>query len=112
MANDSEVTRYFSQESGKQGRKIKFTTWPLSMNQIDQKKIPSVLLYESLTPETKQMFNPPLNGLDTLPTNVERYKFNQAKTKQDLERFESLAPKRGGFIWPGNPKLVLPFFSK
>lgn len=112
VANDSEVTRYFSQESGKQGRKIKFTTWPLSMNQIDQKKIPSVLLYESLTPETKQMFNPPLNGLDTLPTNVERYKFNQAKTKQDLERFESLAPKRGGFIWPGNPKLVLPFFSK
>nr|YP_010704262.1 hypothetical protein RF1 [Micractinium simplicissimum]WCO87768.1 hypothetical protein RF1 [Micractinium simplicissimum] len=120
VANDPEVTRNFSSNSFtknelssyKQGRKIKFTTWPLSMDQIEREKIPSVLLYESLTAETQQRLNLLKTGLDTLPVNVKRYEFNQTLIKQDLDRFESLAPKRGGFIWPGNPKLNFSFFSK
>lgn len=120
VANDSEITRNFSSDdftksklnSSKQRQKIKFTTWPLSMDQIEQEKVPSVVLYEIVTPETNNLFNSELTGLETVPVNVKRYKFDKIKIQQNLERFESLAPKRGGFVWPGNPKLTLPLFSK
>ena len=82
------------------------------MDKIEQEKIPSVLLYESLTAETQQRLNLLGTGLDTLPVNVKRYEFNQTLVKQDLDRFESLAPKRGGFIWPGNSTFNFPFTGK
>ena len=101
-------------EVGKQSRKIKFTTWPLSTQQIEQKKVPFVTLYENLDENDKALYG----ELQTLPSNFERYK-NLALTNPTLgetkslpDRFESLAPKRGGFIWPGTSKINLPFFSK
>lgn len=120
VANDPEITRNFSSDDfiksklngSKQRQKIKFTTWPLSMDQTEQQKVPSVVLYESLTPELEQKFNLPLTGLNTLPTNVKRSKVIGATDKKDVDLFESLAPKRGGFVWPGKPKFTLPLFSK
>ena len=99
-------------EVGKQSRKIKFTTWPLSTQQIEQNKVPYVTLYENLDENDKALYG----QFNTLPSNFERYRQpNLAKPGESgplPDRFESLAPKRGGFIWPGIPKMTLPFFSK
>ena len=52
--------------------------------------------------------------IQTFPSNLEKWKFEQRKSekgKQQSSVQESLVPKRGGFIWPGNSKLKLPSFS-
>lgn len=93
-------------EIGKQSRKIKFTTWPLSKTQIEQGNRESVTLYNVLDQDNKQFYQ----GFDTLPANFERYKLSIDKKGQGRDIFESLVPKRGGFIWPGNSKMNLPDF--
>lgn len=93
-------------EVGKQGRKIKFTTWPLSKNQIQQGRVDPVTLYTLLDQENKQFYQ----GFDTLPANLERYKLSLEKKGQVRDLFESLTPKRGGFVWPGNSKMTIPAF--
>lgn len=91
-------------EVGKQSRKIKFTTWPLSKKQIEEGKVDAVTLYDVLDPDNKQFYQ----GFDTLPSNFERYKLSLDKKGQVRDLFESLAPKRGGLIWPGTSKFMLP----
>ena len=97
---------------GKQSRKIKFTTWPLSNQQIEQAQVPAVTLYENLDENDRALYG----VFNTLPSNYQRYKLPNLNKPGDMgplsDRFESLAPKRGGFIWPGNSKITLPFFSK
>lgn len=94
-----------SSEIGKQSRKIKFTTWPLSKTQIEQGNRESVTLYNLLDEDNKQFYQ----GFDTLPANFERYKLSLDKKGKVRDVFESLAPKRGGFIWPGNSTINIPF---
>jgi hypothetical protein len=97
---------------GKQSRKIKFTTWPLSIKQIEQGQLPAVTLYENLDENDRALYG----VFNTLPSNYQRSKLPNLNKPGDMgplsDRFESLAPKRGGFIWPGNSKITLPFFSK
>lgn len=88
----------------KQSRKIKFTTWPLSKKQIEESNLEVITLYNVLDQDNKQFYQ----GFDTLPSNFERYKLSLDKKGQVRDLFESLAPKRGGFVWPGTSKIKLP----
>ena len=115
VTSDPEITRNFSQNSTTQGRKIKFTTWPLSQQALETKKISYVTLYESLDQKTRDALGPEFVELDTLPPNLERFKRNlvqKGESQQAQDIFESLAPKRGGFIWPGNSTFNFPFTGK
>lgn len=115
VTNEPEITKEFSQNSTKQGRKIKFTTWPLSPQNIDKQKIPYVTLFEPLDQKTRDAIDPQFVELDTLPPNVERFKrtlIQKGESQEVQDPFDSLAPKRGGFVWPGNTKFKLPLFSK
>jgi hypothetical protein len=114
---DNETRRKFSQDSRKQVQKIKFTAWPLSSKEVSAEKlesdIPYVTLFQPVDREMKDYLG--IEGdFSTFPPNVERLLSRQARVKkgaaQDTrEIFESLAPKRGGFIWPGNSKFKFPF---
>jgi hypothetical protein len=97
-------------EVGKQSRKIKFTTWPLSAQQIEQRS-GYVTLYDTLDENEKALYGQVV-PFDTLPANVNRYRqpdlTKPGDSEQFSDRFESLAPKRGGFVWPGTSKIRLP----
>jgi hypothetical protein len=115
VISEPEITKNFSQNSTKQGRKIKFTTWPLSQQALANKKMPYVTLFESLDQKTRDALDPQFVELDTLPPNLERFKrtlIQKGESQQAQDIFESLAPKRGGFIWPGNSNFQFPFISK
>jgi hypothetical protein len=115
VISEPEITKSFSQNSTKQGRKIKFTTWPLSQKALANKKITYVTLFESLDQKTRDALDPQFVELDTLPPNLERFKrtlIQKGESQQAQDIFESLAPKRGGFIWPGNSNFQFPFISK
>ena len=72
-------------------------------------------LYEPLDQKTRDAIDPQFVELDTLPPNLERFKrtlIQKGESQEVQDPFESLAPKRGGFVWPGNTKFKLPLFSK
>lgn len=105
----SESQGLVKQKSQQQKQKIKFTTWPLSQEALTKPKteIPYVTLFKPrsiLTDKGQQLTY-------QVPSNLERFELN---TKKDYQ-FISLQPKRGGFIWPGNPQFnfssVLPFLK-
>ena len=112
---DNETRRKFSQDSKKQVQKIKFTAWPLSSQKVSVQKlesdIPYVTLFQPVDTKIQECLN--IEGdFSTLPSNLERLLRLQAQKGeiQDThETFESLAPKRGGFVWPGNTKFKFPF---
>jgi len=98
-------------QTNKLTKKIKFTTWPLDMEKVvnDKEKspIPYVTLFKSVTKDQQGplMDESIVSEFTTLPANLERFEkaqMEKGKTKQTQDRFDSLAPKRGGFIWPGN----------
>ena len=115
VTSEPEITKEFSQKSTKQGRKIKFTTWPLSTQSLENQNISYVTLFEPLDQKTREAIDPQFVELDTLPPNLERFKrtlVQKGESQQVQDQFDSLAPKRGGFIWPGNSKFNFPFISK
>lgn len=113
---EPETSRRFSQEPQKQGQKIKFTSWPLSKEKVEiskkNSKIPYVTLFELVDERTKESLG---SEFSSLPANLERYErlqLERGENQQAEEQFASLAPKRGGFIWPGNKKLNFSLFAK
>jgi hypothetical protein len=113
---DNEARQEFSDDSSnKKLQKIKFTAWPISIQKVSgskkQSSIPYVTLFEPLDETTKESFG---ESFSTLPANLETFKRLQVEKGQIQETksgdiFESLAPERGGFIWPGNSKFKLSF---
>jgi hypothetical protein len=109
---EPETRRQFTQDSLKQGQKIKFTAWPLSEQKLQTPKgestIPYVTLFDSLDEKAKNTFG---EDFVTLPANLEKWSLVQRQNEKGQEQSlieESLVPKRGGFIWPGNSKLKFP----
>jgi hypothetical protein len=116
---NSEMSRNFSPESSKRSQKIEFTTWPLltDTNRLLPSKndspIPYVTLYERVSDELKVDFADP--SFNTLPANLEKFQIKKTLSQQGQAQStvdEGLAPKRGGFIWPGNSTIKWPSFSK
>jgi len=111
---EQETRRQFSQDSTKQVQKIKFTAWPLSSKKVSVQKLESDIPYVTLFQpvDTKIQESLGIEGdFSTLPSNLERFFRSQGQKGeiQDThEPFESLAPKRGGFVWPGNTKMKFP----
>lgn len=113
---DNEARQEFYEDSSnKKLQKIKFTAWPISIQKVSgskkQSSIPYVILFEPLDETTKESFG---ESFSTLPANLETFKRLQVEKGQIQETksgdiFESLAPERGGFIWPGNSKFKLSF---
>lgn len=99
------------QHSEKRNQTLKFTTWPLSFDQVAGLKtnstIPYVTLFETLSDKTKEILTPS-SQVSYLPANLKRYELQQLETQSQKEPFASLAPKRGGFVWPGKSQ---PAFS-
>jgi len=96
-----------------EGQKIKFTTWPLSKEKLKKAKdqIPYVTLYQSPSEVAKQSFGEA--DFVTLPANLEFWELleKQKEKGTPLKLAEpTLVPKRGGFIWPGNSKIIPTFF--
>lgn len=93
-------------------QKIQFTVWPLTTEQLQkpktESKIPYITLFvskDNYEKEDQKVFE----TLSTLPSNwetLQRQKSAGSKTFDNI--FDYLAPKRGGFIWPGNS---MPNFS-
>lgn len=126
MNVEPEIRRQFAPEHGKEGRKIKFTAWPLSEKSVKGSKndspIPYVTLFETASDSIKNLLQININdsklSYSYLPANVER--FVQTANPQEEGKEESvvgdelasLAPKRGGFVWPGNSKFNFSAFSK
>ena len=89
-------------------QKLKFTAWPLSLNQLDKPKhdvkIPYVTLFftksqlENPDPELQQDFD----VVPAMPSNKETLERSNDSGKTFANLFDYLAPKRGGFLWPGN----------
>ncbi len=114
---DNETRRKFSQDSTKQVQKIKFTAWPLSSQKVSAQNgdsnVPYVTLFQPLDIQTQESLSMgPEPEFSTLPPNLERF-LRQQQQKGEIQDttdlFESLAPKRGGFVWPGNSKFKFPF---
>ena len=86
-------------------QKIKFTAWPLSKETLDKArndvKIPYVTLF---VPNKDEEGAPYLQQFPTLPANWETLQRRQSPAQSFDSIFDYLAPKRGGFIWPGNAK--------
>jgi len=118
---ESENRQKFSKDSSsislepKLSKKIKFTTWPLGLQKLVSEKekspIPYVTLFKSVNKDSRdpsiEITESIVSEFTTLPSNLERYEkaqMEKGKTKKAEDRFESLAPKRGGFIWPGNKR--------
>lgn len=114
---DNETRKKFSQDSiKKKAQKIKFTAWPLSLENVSgskkQYEIPYVTLFRNKTDYTESAQDIFGDSFSTLPSNVELYNrqlVEKGQVQETQNLFESLAPKRGGFIWPGNSKIKNPF---
>jgi hypothetical protein len=122
------------------GQKIKFTVWPLSKTQLILKEpfssspasqgtlvskeqgevkgssstnvVPYVTLYQFLDAKAKEVLGD--QDFVTLPANLQRWEFQQGQTeKRKGEKIKqpSLIPVRGGFVWPGNAPLKIPFLK-
>jgi hypothetical protein len=121
---NQEMRPKFSQESKNAKEKILFTVWPLSQKATEvpkaESRIPYVTLFEPVTEElntTLQLDSEFSSSSPTVPANVQRYQNSLKKAGEaQKEIFISLAPKRGGFLWPGNTEFtfssILAFFKK
>lgn len=112
---ENETRKKFSHNSKKHGQKIKFTAWPLSLKTLttpkNESNIPYITLFKNVDSSSTESFG---DGFSTLPANLERFErlqVEKGEIQEAQEQFESLAPKRGGFIWPGNSKFLFSFFS-
>lgn len=109
---EPQTRQQFVQQSQKQSQKIKFTAWPLSSDQLSsltpESKMQYVTLFQNATPETREKLAPN-SDLTSFPANIQRYEIRELKnvSAQEKDNFPSLAPKRGGFVWPGNSQLQL-----
>lgn len=115
MKINSKIRKNFSSESKKLttlgSQKIKFTAWPLSPQQfdlpIDQQKISYVTLFVSQTnlKDTKVLDPSQFVLMPKMPANAEMIERRESPSQANVDNlFDSLAPKRGGFVWPGNSK--------
>ena len=115
---EPEMKKKFSRNESKQAEgklEFKFTTWPLKSPET-QPNISSQTLYKPADENILKLFGWDVNErfpYTQLPANVERYKrFSQQENppKDYAERYypEILAPKRGGFIWPGTSNFSFP----
>jgi hypothetical protein len=123
---ESKMQKFFTQEAPKQKQstKVKFTSWPLSYDTVSMKKknessIPYVILFQPVSEKTLDLLK--TKEFDTLPSNLIRYEIaKKVDRNRNLEPgqtetptiitepkwnysalFKPLAPRRGGFIWPG-----------
>lgn len=109
---DPQTRQQFTQGSQKQSQKMKFTAWPLSSDHFlsspTGSKIPYITLFQKATPETREKLAPN-SDLTSFPANIQRYEIRELKnvSVQEKENFPSLAPKRGGFVWPGNSEFQM-----
>jgi hypothetical protein len=121
----------FVTDSGKQVQKIKFTAWPLSINKVldpeTKHTVPYVTLFQPIDEKLKNTlsdgggndeeedFVSLASSFRTVPSNQSKWLVRHTE-KQKGKEFSlegpPLAPKRGGFIWPGNSKLTVPSFSR
>lgn len=99
-----------------QSYKIKFTTWPITSEILNQGKTKSLIPFTTLyTPKSDFGNEDELaytnTNLSTLPGNWEtrnrRTNIGLGQTYENI--FDYLAPQRGGFIWPGTKKLQFNF---
>ena len=95
-----------------QSYKIKFTTWPINSEILNQGKTKSLIPFTTLyTPKSEFGNEDELaytnTNLSTLPGNWEtrnrRTNIGLGQTYENI--FDYLAPQRGGFIWPGTKNL-------
>lgn len=108
---EPEIKKKFALDDSKQAEskiQFKFTTWPLKSPET-QSNIPSQTLYK---PTERKFIDKSFTSdlgisfpYTELPSNIERFNRSQVKnpSEEDLQLYypEVLAPKRGGFIWPG-----------
>lgn len=89
-------------------QKIRFTSWPLSMKQVNQpknkSKIPYVTLFFSQTHLENQNGEdqPDFRTMTSMPSNRETIERKNSISTTFENLFDYLAPQRGGFVWPGN----------
>lgn len=122
---ESTTQKLFTQDSQKQPTKVKFTAWPLSYDTVSLEKkkespIPYVILFQPVRKKTLDLLQ--TKEFETLPSNLIRYEIAK-KVDRDLTlqrgkltertlirepqwnyalQFKPLAPRRGGFLWPGH----------
>lgn len=116
-SKNSLFTKANKKSSNLISQKIKFTAWPLSKEQLEQTNSPTKIPYVTLFVQNEE-------GSDyrqlvpTVPANWETLK--RIRLEKPLEKssqigdnlFDYLAPKKGGFIWPGNSMWDFSFLSK
>lgn len=82
---------------------IEFTVWPITKELLGKPKkelkIPYVTLF-SAKKDSNDSFN--FDTFSTLPSNWESLHRAETTSKKFYNFFDYLAPRRGGFIWPGN----------
>jgi hypothetical protein len=99
----SDRVRNASVKKQNEIQKIRFTAWPLPPKRLVSKStspIPFITLFEASTDEfykqdgMEEWFEEPDS---TLPANLQRIVNDEVVMTQ----FDYLAPRRGGFLWPG-----------
>ena len=95
--------RELSKTNGKNSQIINFTVWPRPKDDFnfDKQDIPFSVLFKYITseesfPSNFKIPNVELNLMEALPEKISKSK------NQKQSQLTDLAPKRGGFIWPGN----------
>ena len=88
-------------------QKINFTVWPKSKDNFnfDKPELPFTVLFKSITKDESFPSNFKSQSIadqivDALPETQKTLKLETEKRSYLL--FPDLAPKRGGFVWPGN----------
>ena len=108
--NKDLETKFVKTNNNLQSYKIKFTSWPINQQILNEGKNTSFIPFTTLyTPQSEfgTSGDPAFDNLSTLPGNWEtrnrRSNIGLGQTYENI--FDYLAPQRGGFIWPGNKKL-------
>jgi hypothetical protein len=104
----SKPSRSIQTEKNKPSEKIKFTVWPITSQKIlDQQTEQNtyITLYESqpVSNDANDIEDQDVFKLfSNLPANWQTIQRQKTPSKRFNDVFDYLAPKRGGFIWPGN----------
>ena len=90
-------------------QKINFLVWPKSKDyfSFDKPEFPFTVLFKYITKDESFPSNfkskPVADSIvDELPETENWYKLKLQSEKRSYLLFPSFAPKRGGFVWPGN----------
>ena len=93
---------------------LNFTKWPLSENIVKEPKNHATLSYTTLYEFKENSLIDVLKDaqkFETFPANLQTLNLDELKNRKEsipqkylINIFDYLAPKRGGFIWPGNPE--------